>query len=108
MPRRGEIWWANLDPTVGSEINKTRPCLIISNSAVNQHRRTVVVVPLSSSPNAAPPMMVSVQCSGQPAVAVSDQVRAVAKERLVSLIERLPAAELQAVEAALREVLELD
>jgi len=108
MPRRGEIWWANLDPTVGSEINKTRPCLIISNSAVNQHRRTVVVVPLSSSPNAAPPMMVSVQCSGQPAVAVIDQVRAVAKERLVSLIERLPAAELQAVEAALREVLELD
>jgi len=108
MPRRGEIWWANLDPSVGSEINKTRPCLVISNSVVNQHRRTVVVVPLSSSPNAAPPLMVSVQCSGQPAVAVIDQVRALAKERLVSLIERLPAAELESVEAALREVLELD
>src|SRR5580704_19055749 len=102
MPRRGEIWWANLDPTVGSEIAKTRPCLVISNSVVNQHRRTVVVVPLSSSPNAAPPLMVSVQCSGQPAVAVIDQVRAVAKERLVRQIESLSAQHLQSVEDALR------
>ena len=66
MPRRGEIWWANLDPTVGSEIKKTRPCVVISNSVVNQHRRTVVIVPLSSSPQAAPPLMVSVTCAGQP------------------------------------------
>ena len=65
MPRRGEIWWARLDPTVGSEINKTRPCVVISNNVVNEHRRTVVIVPLSSSPRSAPPLMVSVQCSGQ-------------------------------------------
>jgi len=71
--RRGEIWWAALDPTVGAEINKTRPCVVISNSVVNQHRRTVVVVPLSSSPRAAPPVLVSVTCSGQPAIAVIDQ-----------------------------------
>jgi mRNA interferase MazF len=108
MHRRGEIWWANLDPTVGSEINKTRPCVVISNSVVNQHRRTVVVIPLSSSPQAAPPLMVRVQCSGQPAVAVIDQVRAVAKERLVRLIESLSAEHLQAVENGLREILELD
>jgi mRNA interferase MazF len=108
MPRRGEIWWANLDPTIGSEINKTRPCIVVSNSVVNEHRRTVVVVPLSSSPRAAPPVMVSVTCSGQPAVAVIDQVRAVAKERLVRLIEKLSIQELQSVEGALREILELD
>lgn len=108
MPRRGEIWWANLDPTIGSEINKTRPCLVISTSVVNEHRRTVVVVPLSSSPRSAPPVMVNVTCSGRPAVAVIDQVRAVAKERLTSLIEKLPAQDLQSVEAALREILELD
>ena len=107
MPRRGEIWWARLDPTVGSEINKTRPCLVISNSVINEHRRTVVVVPLSSSPRSAPPLMVSVTCSGQPAVAVIDQVRAVAKERLTGLIEKLPSKELESVEASLREILEL-
>lgn len=108
MPRRGEIWWANLDPTVGSEINKTRPCLVISNSVVNQHRRTVVIVPLSSSPRAAPPVTVGVTCSGQPAVAVIDQVRAVAKERLTRRVEVLSAENLAAVESALREILELD
>ena len=108
MPERGEIWWVGLDPTAGSELNKTRPCVVISNSVVNQHRRTVVVVPLSSSPRAAPPVMVSVSCSGQPAVAVIDQVRAVSKERLVRRIELLSADHLGAVEDALREILELD
>jgi mRNA interferase MazF len=108
MPRRGEIWWATLDPTVGAEINKTRPCVVISNSVVNQHRRTVVIIPLSSSPRAAPPVLVSVTCSGQPAIAVIDQVRAVSKERLVRHIENLSAQELESVEDALREILELD
>jgi mRNA interferase MazF len=108
MPRRGEIWWARLDPAIGSEINKTRPCVVIGNSVINEHRRTVVVIPLSSSPRAAPPLMVSVTCSGKPAVAVIDQVRAVAKERLVTMIEKLQAKELESVEAALREILELD
>jgi mRNA interferase MazF len=108
MPRRGEIWWAKLDPTLGSEINKTRPCVIIGNNILNEHRRTVVVVPLSSSPQAAPPVTVSVTCSGKASVAVIDQVRAIAKERLVSVIEKLPAKELESVESALREILELD
>jgi mRNA interferase MazF len=108
MPRRGEIWWANLDPSVGSEVNKTRPCLVIGNSVLNERRRSVVVVPLISSPRAAPPVTVSVTCSGRPAIAVMDQVRAVAKERLVSLIEKLSAQELESVEDALREILELD
>ena len=108
MPRRGEIWLANLDPSVGSEVNKTRPCLVIGSSVLNERRRTVVVVPLSSSPSAAPPVTVSVTCSGRPAIAVMDQVRAVAKERLVSLIEKLSAQELESVEDALREILELD
>jgi mRNA interferase MazF len=108
MPRRGEIWWAALDPTVGAEINKTRPCVVISNSVVNQHRRTVVVIPLTSSPRAAPPVLVSVTCAGQPALAVIDQVRAIAKERLVRRIESLSAQELESVEGAVREILELD
>ena len=106
-PRRGEIWSATLDPTVGSEIKKTRPCVVIGNNVANQHRRTVVIVPLSSSPQAAPPLMVTVQCSGQPCVAVIDQVRAVAKERLVRHIDNLSAEHLRAVEDGLREILDL-
>jgi mRNA interferase MazF len=107
MPRRGEIWWAKLDPTVGSEISKTRPCLVISSSSINERRRTVVIVPLSSSSKVAPPLTVRVKCSGRQAVAVLDQVRAVAKERLTRRIENLPQQQLEDVENGLREILEL-
>ena len=107
MPRRGEIWWARLDPTVGSEIGKTRPCVVVSNSLINQHRRTVVVVPLSSAPQAAPPILVSVECAGRSAIAVVDQVRALAKERLDGRIGEMSPEHLEAVEQGLRQVLEL-
>jgi len=105
--RRGDVWWVRLDPTAGSEIRKTRPCLIITANLVNQHRRTAVVIPLSSSPSASPPLLVPITCAGKAAVAVMDQVRAVAKERFV---ERMGAASLQdmeAVESGLRQILEL-
>jgi mRNA interferase MazF len=49
-PRRGEIWWTELDPTRGSEIQKTRPCVIVTSDVLNARRRTVVVVPLATSP----------------------------------------------------------
>jgi len=59
---RGEIWWVNLDPTQGSEIEKTRPCLVLSHDTLNRLRRTVVVVPLSSAAKPHPPISVPVTC----------------------------------------------
>ena len=106
-PRRGEIWWAVFDPAVGSEISKTRPCLILTTDVVNVHRRTVVVAPLSSSPSPCPPIRVAVRCKNRPAVAVVDQIRAISKERSRSRLGRASAAELEAFEAALKEILEL-
>jgi len=106
-PRRGEIWWVALDPTLGSEMSKTRPCLVLSTDVVNAHRRTVVVLPLSSSPEAHPPITVNLDCAGRPAVAVIDQIRAVSKQRLRSLIGRTSPAEVEAAEAALKQILEL-
>ena len=47
IPERGDIWWIALDPTLGSEIRKTRPCVVISVKVLNERRRTVIVVPLS-------------------------------------------------------------
>lgn len=108
MLRRGEIWWARLDPSVGSEISKTRPCVIVSSTVANERRRTVVVIPLSSSAQAAPPLTVRVRCAGERVVAVIDQVRAVSKERLTRRIEDLPIDQLEAIETGLREILELD
>ena len=106
-PQRGEVWWAALDPTLGSEISKTRPCVVITRDLINQYRRTVVIVPLSSSPSAHPPIRVSVNCGGKPAVAVVDQIRSIAKERLQKRIGVLTEAEMEAIGGALQQVLDL-
>ena len=107
IPQRGEIWWVALDPTLGSEIRKTRPCIVMSVSVLNARRRTVIVVPLSSSPKPSPPILIPISCDGQPVVAVSDQIRAVAKERLRSRLGTVSAAEMAALEDGLRQILQL-
>ena len=106
-PRRGEVWWVNLDPTQGSEIRKTRPCLVLTSDVLNRLRGTVVVVPYSTGAGAHPPVTVPVTCQGKGAVAVIDQVRAIAKHRLLERIEAAGAPDVGAVAAALAEVLEL-
>ena len=107
MPRRGEVWWVRLDPTIGAEITKTRPCIILSTNVINERRRTVVVVPLSSSPAASPPLLIPVRCGNRDAIAVIDQIRAVSKERFDRCMGQLSPADLEMVEEGLREILEL-
>jgi len=82
--------------------------LILSSGVLNERRRTVVVVPLSSSPKASPPLLVPVRCGGRDAIAVTDQIRAVSKARLEQCMGTLSPEHLEAVEQAVREVLELD
>jgi mRNA interferase MazF len=101
------VWWVDLEPTQGSEINKRRPCVIVSVDALNQRRRTVVVVPLSTSPAAHPPLTVAVNIGGRSAVAVLDQIRATAKERFAKRMGSLSEAEMDAVAESLREILAL-
>ncbi len=107
IPERGEIWWVALDPTLGSEFCKTRPCIVISVRILNERRRTVMVVPLSSSPNASPPILIPISCDGLPAMAVSDQIRAVAKERLRTRLGEVTPDEMAALEDGLRQIMEL-
>lgn len=106
--KRGEIYIVNFDPPkgaewkVGSEILKLRPAVVISRNGINKSRRTVLVVPLSSSPRAAPPIVIAVPSATtdqfQHSVAVCDQVTAVDKERrLRHRIGELSAADLRAV-----------
>lgn len=106
-PLRGEVWWVRLSPTEGSGINKTRPCLVLSTDLINERRRTVVVVPLSSSPQSSPPLLIPITCAGRKAVAVTDQIRAVAKERMQGRLGAISRAELASVEMAVRQILEL-
>ena len=105
--KRGDIWWVSLDPTQGSEIKKTRPCVVLTHDTLNKLRRTVVVVPLSSAAKPHPPITVPVTCQGASAVAVIDQMRAVSKHRLRSRIEALVLEELDEVCQAVSTILEL-
>jgi mRNA interferase MazF len=82
--------------------------VVLSSGVINERRRTVVVVPLSTSPKSAPPLLIPVRCDGRDGVAVTDQIRAISKERLRNRIGELSAAEMTAIEDGVREVLELD
>lgn len=106
-PKRGQIWWVNLDPTVGGEISKRRPCVVISHDTVNKLRRTPVVVPLSSSPKAFPPVVVAMPSTGPDSAAVVDQMRAVDKRRFVSAKGFLSTDDFKALEEAMGRVLDL-
>jgi mRNA interferase MazF len=105
--KRGDVWWVGLDPSQGSEIKKTRPCVVLTHDTLNRLRRTVVVVPLSTAAKPYPPITVPVSCQGQSAAAIVDQIRAVAKYRLKSRIEALPAAEMEELCQAVSSILEL-
>jgi len=105
--KRGDIWWVALDPGQGSEIKKTRPCVVLTNNTLNRLRKTVVVVPLSTAAKPHPPITVPVTCQGRPAVAVIDQVRAVAKHRLQSRVESLSSKDLETITTALSTILEI-
>ncbi len=99
--------WVNLDPTVGAEIKKRRPCVIVSLSVLNDRRLTVVVVPLSASSTPRPPLVVAVPSGGADSNARIDQVRAVDKSRVVGAIGTLGSADMEAVAQGLRTVLGL-
>lgn len=101
--RRGEIWLANLDPTVGSEIKKSRPCVVVSPAELNDHLRTVMVCPMTSKGFAAP-FRVPVKHGGIDGLILLDQVRAVDKARLVKKLGAVSAKTLSAALSTLQEV----
>ncbi len=103
--KRGEIWWVDLDPTRGSEIRKKRPAAIVTVDALNKARRTVVVIPLSSSAPPRPPIVVPVPSAGPGSVAVCDRIRAVDKMRLLERAGELSAKDLKTLADCLRIVL---
>ncbi|HHF7375617.1 type II toxin-antitoxin system PemK/MazF family toxin [Legionella bozemanae] len=104
---RGDIYWIDLNPTTGSEINKQRPCVLVGATPINQARHTVVVVPLSTSAKARPPITISVYCLNKQVTAICDQIRTVDKSRLKSFIGTLSDDDLNSLDDGLRQVLSL-
>jgi mRNA interferase MazF len=79
---RGEVWLVALDPTVGSEIQKTRPCVVVSPPELHDHLRTVIVAPMTTSGKPAP-FRVPLTFQRQKGLVLLDQIRTVDKVRLV-------------------------
>ncbi len=105
---RGEVWWVNFEPSIGGEIRKRRPAVIVSNDASNKYLNRVQVVPLSSQTQKIFPSEAKVTLRGRVSKAMADQVATVSKARLISRSGRLSRSDLRLVEKALRIQLGLD
>jgi mRNA interferase MazF len=99
---RFDVFLVNLDPTVGSEIRKSRPCVVVSPDEMNRHVRTVVVAPLTTSSRPYP-SRVPVSFAGKDGQVVIDQLRTVDKVRLAARLGALDAHEAAGVLEVLRE-----
>ena len=103
MTRRGDVHLIRLDPTLGSEIKKTRPCVVVSPDELNQHLRTVVVAPMTTAGHAYP-WRVRCRFQRRSAFVALDQIRTVDHERLVKRLGELGSGALSEILQGLQEL----
>jgi len=101
--RRFDVYLINLDPTIGSEIKKVRPCVVVSPDEMNRHVRTVIVAPMTTKGQAYP-TRVPLRFGGKHGQVALDQLRAVDRARLVKRIGKIPPITQQLVLARLAEL----
>jgi mRNA interferase MazF len=102
-PRRDEVYLVSLDPTQGSEIRKSRPCLVVSPNEMNVHLRTIIVAPMTTV--ARPyPTRVPIAFQGKRGQVALDQIRTVDRQRLTRKLGTIPTKTAQAVSSVLTEM----
>ena len=103
MMRRGDVHLVRLDPTLGSEIHKTRPCVVVSPDELNQHLRTVVVAPMTTGGHGYP-WRVRCRFQRRSGFVALDQIRTVDQERLVKRLGDIASGSLAEVLQGLEEM----
>lgn len=106
-PRRGDVYWVNLDPVVGTEMRKTRPAVVVSNDSCNRHGTRVVVLPITSNVDSQYPGEAMIEVRGKPGRALGDQIRSIDKSRLRTRVATLTADEMARIDDALAITLDL-
>jgi mRNA interferase MazF len=102
LVKRGEIWWVDFNPSIGGEIQKTRPAVIVSNDFANEASNRVQVVPLTSKTDKCYPCEAYILVNDKQSKAMADQIMTVSKQRLKSKIGVVLDSEMQLVERALK------
>jgi mRNA interferase MazF len=105
---RGDVVEVNLDPTVGTEIKKTRPCVVVQNNVGNKYSRRTIIVPATDAEHVAKPFAIHVPVTAgeggfrKASIVLCDQIRAVDKSRLVRTLGRLSPSTMAKLDAALK------
>jgi mRNA interferase MazF len=105
--KRGEVWWIDFNTSVGGEIQKTRPAIIVSNNYSNQSLNRVQVIPLTSNTSKCYPCESYIIVNGKLSKAMADQITTVSKQRLKSRIAVVSNSDMQSIEHSLRIQLNL-
>jgi mRNA interferase MazF len=101
--KRGEVYLVNLDPTIGSEVQKTRPCLIVSPDEMNQYIKTIIIAPMTTKKRSYK-SRVEINFQGNRGQVMLDQIRTIDKKRLITKLGNLPKKKLETVLLVLQEM----